>query len=187
MKANQKIKNMKNNDQGYTKVVGGLVALMLMIIVGIMVFWETFDSIDAFDSVTETFTTDTDGNTFTQWAGGTSGSNYTGEVIELDNSPNSITSVVAWNGTGSTVAEQTVTAGTQYTTSHTLISIVAGQLTNFTQLNVTYTSEMASSGDGATDMATTVFGLMPIIALAVVASIILMVIVGFGSSRKGGL
>jgi len=46
MKANQKIKEMKQDQAGYVKIVGGLVALLLMIIVGILVFWETSDAID---------------------------------------------------------------------------------------------------------------------------------------------
>lgn len=90
MKANKKIKEFTRNDSGYTRVVGGLVALLLMIIVGIMVFWETSDSI-------------------------------------------------------------------------TLSSDTANDSKNST-----------------TDMATTVFDLLPIIALAVVASIIIGVIIGFG-------
>ena len=95
MKANQKLKQLSNNKSGYVKVVGGLVALLLMIIVGIMVYWETSDSIEL---------SSTDANT---------------------------------------------------------------------------------SRDGVNDMATTVFDLLPIIALAVVASIILMVIMGFGSGKAG--
>jgi len=95
MKANLKHRQLKDNKKGYTKVVGGLVALLLMIIVGIMVYWETSDSI-------------------------------------------------------------------------TLSS-----------------SEANESRDNVNDMATTVFDLLPIIALAVVASIILMVILGFGGGKKG--
>ena len=90
MKANQSIKNLKQDQAGYVKIVGGLVALLLMIIVGIMVFWEVSDS------------------------------------IELDS------------------------------------------------------TEANDSKNETTDMASTVFGLLPIIALVVVASIIIGVIIGFG-------
>ena len=48
MKANQKFKKMDNN--GYAKIVGGLVALLITIIVGILVYWSISPSI--------TFTTD---------------------------------------------------------------------------------------------------------------------------------
>jgi len=94
MKANLKFKQMKNDNKGYVKVVGALVALLLMIIVGILVFWETSDS------------------------------------IELSS------------------------------------------------------DEANDSKNETTDMAATVFDLLPIIALAVVASIIIGVIIGFGGSGK---
>jgi hypothetical protein len=35
MKANQKIKSLRNDNSGYTKIIGGLVALLLTIIVGV--------------------------------------------------------------------------------------------------------------------------------------------------------
>jgi len=95
MKANQAFKKLQNNNHGYVKIVGGLVALLLMIIVGIMVYWETSDSIELSSASANT------------------------------------------------------------------------------------------SRDGVDDMATTVFDLLPIIALAVVASIIIGVIIGFGAGSKG--
>ena len=45
MKANQNIREIKEDKAAYTKVVGGLVALLLTIIVGVLVFWEVNDSI----------------------------------------------------------------------------------------------------------------------------------------------
>jgi len=95
MKANRKVKTFKENKAGYTQVVGGLVALLLMIIVGIMMYWEVSD-------------------------------------------------------------------------------------------NIALSSDDANtSRDGVNTMATTVFDLLPIIALAVVASIIIGVIIGFGGANKG--
>jgi hypothetical protein len=44
-----------------------------------------------------------------------------------------------------------------------------------------------TSRDGVTAMATTVFTLLPIVALVIVASIILAVVMGFGGGGKGGL
>mgnify|MGYP001475870586 CR=1 FL=1 len=90
MKANHKFLGLRKNDAGYVRVIGGLVALLLMIIVGILVFWEVSDS------------------------------------IELNS------------------------------------------------------DEANASKESTTEMATTVFDLLPIIALAVVASIIIGVIIGFG-------
>lgn len=94
MKANQTLK-LKHNDNGYVKVVGGLVALLIMIIIGVLVFWEVSDS------------------------------------ITLSN------------------------------------------------------SDANASKNTTTDMATTVFGLLPLIALVVVAAIILGVILAFGSGKTG--
>jgi len=83
------------NKAGYVKVVGGLVALLIMIIIGVLVFWEVNDAI-------------------------------------------------------------------------TLSSADANTSRNTT-----------------TDMATTVFGLLPLIALVVVAAIILGVILAFGTGKAG--
>ena len=89
------MRKLIKNKQAYTKIVGSLVALLLMIIVGVLVFWETSESITLGND---------DANT------------------------------------------------TKNTT---------------------------------TDMASTVFGLLPIVALVIVAGIIISVIMGFGGGRKG--
>lgn len=39
MKSNQKTK-LSKNDAGYAQVIGGIVALLITIIVGIMVYWQ---------------------------------------------------------------------------------------------------------------------------------------------------
>ena len=95
MKANQKFLEFKRDNQAYTKVVGGLVALLLTIIVGILVFWEVNDA------------------------------------IELDS------------------------------------------------------TEANTSRDATTVMASTVFQLLPIVALVIVAGIILGVVLGFGGGKSG--
>ena len=96
IKSNKKFRDLKNNKAGYTKMIGGLVALLLMIIVGILVYWET----------------------------------------------------------SSAITLNTATAN--------------------------------ESRDNVNSMATTVFNLLPIVALVIVASIILAVIMGFGGGSKGG-
>ena len=53
------MKNLLRNNIGYTKVVGGLIALLLTIGVGALVFWEVTDgfegsSDEANDSINET-------------------------------------------------------------------------------------------------------------------------------------
>jgi hypothetical protein len=69
-----------------------------------------------------------------------------------------------------------------------LITIIVGILV-YWQLSgsITLTSDTANtSRDGVNTMASTVFSLLPIIALVVVASIILAVVMGFGRGRGGG-
>ena len=187
MKANKKIRNLSCEKSAYTQLIGGLVALLLMIIVAVMVYWETQGAIEAFGEVTETFTSDTEGNTFVVYGTreGGIGSNYTGELVKLDNSVDSITNVYVWNASGGDAAEL-CTITTHYTLNESrYIWIIGNSRSNFTQINVTYTSNMATGEDTTSDMAGTVFDLLPIIALAVVASIIIGVIIGFGGGKRG--
>jgi len=176
---------MRNDIQ---KVVVGIIALLLAIIIGIMVYWETA-SIDQYDdSFTETFTSDKDGTSFSQWDG-TTGSNYTGVTIELDYSIYSISNITCWNASGGSnqLVEQTPSSS-QHGYNGKYINIDADTLTNFTQINVTYTSNIANTESGASDMANTVFGIAPIIALVIVAGVLIAVIFTLGSGgRKGGL
>jgi NADH:ubiquinone oxidoreductase subunit 6 (subunit J) len=44
MKANQKFKGLKEDRDGYTQVVGGLIALLVVIGVGAMIFFQITDS-----------------------------------------------------------------------------------------------------------------------------------------------
>ena len=173
MKANQTIKCLKHDTSGYVQVVGGLVALLLMIIVGILIFWETRDSVD-FDEVTETITSTGSGAAI---AATTNASAWT---VELDNSPTgtSATNITCYNSTGASETYPT------FTLSHKTVSVAADAASEFSQVNATYTSNMASSEDQTSSLATTVFDLLPIIALAVVASIIIGVIIGFGAGNK---
>jgi len=97
MKANQKIKNIKADKTAYTKVVGGLVALLLTIIIGVLIFWEVNDA------------------------------------ITLDS------------------------------------------------------TEANESRNATTAMASTVFSLLPLVALVIVAAIILGVVLGFGGGRGKGV
>lgn len=168
MKSNQKIKLRQMDSKAYQKIVGGIVALLLTIIIGVLVYWETQGSIDSFDEVTETFT------------GYSHGDNASAKTITLDNSP---------TGTGETnVTCYSSTAGTlsypSFTLSGTKVTITAGSASNYTQINVTYTSNMADNEDEVSTMATTIFNLLPIIALVVVAAVILGVVMGFGESGK---
>jgi len=177
MKANSKSK-LTNDNTAYVKVVGGLVALLLMIIIGVMVYWETQGSIEGFGSVTEYITSDSDGNTFVLTT-----SNGTGELLELEYSINSVTTLTCYNSSnGSTYTLST--EGTNYNTNGKFLQIEAGQGDEFNQVNVTYVPNMGAGEDSTSDMASTIFSLLPIIALAVVAAIIIGLIIGFGGSSK---
>jgi len=46
MKSNQKFKQLRTENSGYTKVVGGLIALLVTIGVGALVFWEITDNFE---------------------------------------------------------------------------------------------------------------------------------------------
>jgi len=169
MKGNRKAKTIEDTN-AYTQVVSGIVALLLTIVIGVMVYFEVDDGIDSFDEVVETFT------------GYSHGDNASAQIITLDNSPNSAsdTNITCYSATAGTLSYPT------FTVSHNKVTIAAGSASNYTQVNATYTSHMSTDAGENTDMAGTVFGLLPIIALVVIASIILMVVLGFGGS-KGGL
>ena len=53
--------------------------------------------------------------------------------------------------------------------------------------SIELTGDAGEAKNTTTDMAATVFTLLPIVALVIVASIILAVVMGFGGSGKGGL
>ncbi len=65
MKGNQKAKGFLEDNSGYTKVVGGLIALLVTIGVGALVFWEITDNFEgsseeanaSMDSTTDMATT----------------------------------------------------------------------------------------------------------------------------------
>ena len=175
MKANKKSKNIGNDTKAYVKVVGGLVALLLMIIIGVLVYWDTQSAIDGFEEQSETFTSDSSGTAFVLAT-----TNGTAWSITLDNSPSSAgaCNITCYNSTAHSVSYPA------FTLSHTTVSVAADAADEFNQVNATYTSNMASNEDSTSDMASTVFDLAPIIALAVVASIILGVIIGFGGGGK---
>jgi hypothetical protein len=87
--------------------------------------------------------------------------------------------ITCFNSTDDSVSYPT------FTLAHKTVSVAADAANYFDQVNATYTSNMADVEDGVTDMTSTVFGLAPIIALAVVASIIVGVIIAFGGKKSG--
>lgn len=159
-----------------SKVVGPLVALLLIIVVSILVYFSVVDNVSQFSEQTETFTSDGSSTAFA-WAT----SNASAWGVTLDNSPYStgVTNVTCLNITAATESYPT------FTLSGKQISVAADAADTFNQVNVTYTSHTATDEADVTDDAQTVMTLMPVIALVVIASIILAYMVGFGG-RKGG-
>jgi len=170
MKANRKNKLSDDSAEVSTQMIGGIVGLLLVIVIGVMVYFSFTDSIDSMNEMTETFTGYADTTNGTAWS------------VELDNSPD--------GKSNCNVTCVNISAGAEsypaYGLNSMTVSVAANAAKNFTQVNVTYTSKMASDGSDTTDMAGTVFTLAPIIALVIVASIILGAVIGFGG-KKGGI
>ena len=192
MKANQKL--WKNtNAQTQINVVVTVLALLITIVIGVMVYFEVINSVDDLSETTEYFT----GYTIPTTAGSTGGSNASQQTVTLKASPystsNSTITVVCYNATGATKSSPAVTInGKQITipaaSNDSGGTGASGTPLGYTQINITYTSNTArAQSTDVTPMAQSVFTLLPIIALVIVAAIILAIVLGFGGSgRKGG-
>ena len=173
----------------YAKLVSVVVALLVGIGVSAVVLFEIMGAPDSLaDSVTDAITSDSDGNAFTRYARGAgTGSNLTGEKIELSYNPSSITNITCYNASGTVEVESYLTAvGTDYNLNGKYLYVLAGRADNFTQVNVTYVPLSGVVGGDVRDMGATVFELAPIIALVVVASVIIGIVVMMGNNRKFG-
>jgi len=171
MKANRKFKTDETGSSSTTQVVGMLVALMLTIIISVMIYYEVSGSVADFSEQTETFT---------GYAALTA--NASAWSVTLANSPDGTgnCNVTCFNATGGQLSYPT------YGLNHKTISVAADAADMFSQVNVTYTSHIGTDEDTTTTMAGTVFVLLPIIALVIVAAIILGIVLGFGGSGKSG-
>lgn len=176
--------------------VGMLISLLLAVIIGAMIYFEVSD-IDQFETAIETFT----GYTRYDESAHT-GSNYTGVTITVAQTPLNVANInlTAVNNSATEVTdmhngdiernERQRKGGVLIYTwdNYRTFTIGANATTNFTQINVNYsTGAVVTETDSVTPMAITVFGLLPIIALVVVAGIILFVILNFGRRKGGGL
>lgn len=170
MKANQKFRSFKQDNHGYQKIVAGLVALLLTILIGIMVYWEVSESVDMTADTSESFT------------GYAASANATAWTLDLSEHPTGTTdtNVTCYNSTGKTESYPA------FTLSSRTISVAGDAADEFSQVNVTYTSTGAEAADGVDSMSSTVFDLLPLVALVVVAGIILAIVLGFGGDGKGG-
>lgn len=177
---------MENN---YAKLVTVIVTLLVGIGVSAVVLFEIMGAPDSLaDSVTDTITQDSDGNTFTRYdRDGATGSNLTGEKIKLSYNPSSITNITCWNVSGTEEVESYLTvSGTDYSLNGVYLYVLAGRASNFTQVNITYVPLSGVVGGDVRDMGSTVFELAPIIALVLVATVIIGIVVMMGNNRKFG-
>lgn len=183
MKANRKLVN--DNTAVNAAMVGGLVAFLIAIIVGVLVFWNISTVTPGTTAtVTDTFT----GYTLPTGTHHTGGSNDTAQVVTLTYVPSSTANssilLVCYNSTAKTQCAPTVTTAN---TKVTIPAAVAGALPlGYDQVNVTYVTKIYTESAGTRTMANTVFALLPIIALVVVASVILGIVVMFGGRKSGG-
>jgi len=169
MKANRKFKSFTQDTGGYQKIIAALVALLLTILIGIMVYWEVSESIDMTADTVETFT------------GYSASANATAWTVDLEEHPTgtSATNVTCYNSTSKNESYPA------FTLSSRTISVAGDAADEFSQVNVTYTSTGAEAADGVDSMSSTVFDLLPLIALVVIAGIILAIVLGFGGDGKG--
>lgn len=176
MKANRKF--ILDNKGAFTgQSVTVLVALLIAIVIAVLVYFEVSD-INEFNERVERFT----------GFDGDQGSRDGIRTVNLTNSPRSAAQVniTFFNASGS---GQQVCYTTSHTVNHRSVTTPANAASiNFTQINVTYTSRAGTAeADDVTPMASTVFSLLPLIALVVVASVILVIIVGFGAGGRRGV
>jgi len=171
------------NKNGYIKAVGGLVALLIVIIVGIMIFWQTTDSMPAQESSrTEIFT----GYTLPDGSDSSGGSNDTAQTVTLAYVPYSTTNasitVYCYNSSAETQTAPPVTIANR------AVTIQSGSGTanpaGYSQINVTYTPKIYIDSATTKTQATTTFNLLPIIAIVIVGSILIGLVIGFGGKKE---
>jgi len=153
------------------KVVSVVIALLVSIGVGAIVLFGILDAPDALsDGSYEEFGPYADTTNASAWS------------VVLGNSPTGTSDV--------NVTCVNITAGAEsyptFSLNRKTISVAADAADNFTQVNVTYTSFSNAAGDETREMSNTVWALLPIIALVIVAAIIIGIVVkmGGGDGKK---
>ena len=158
---------------GIVKFVTGILALFIVIIAVVMIFWEVNEQL------IETGTTDELFEGYTTYAAGAgTGSNLTGITISLDDQPASVadTNVTCINQSGSTVKKSYPT----FTLNSNDLYIGANAASNFTEVWVNYTSQKTESAGESSDMFATITPMLVIIALVLVAGFMIAIITKFG-------
>ena len=187
MKANRKVLN--NKAEMSVGIVGTLVALLFSIILGVMIFWSLSGSMPLSSSQAETKTSTITGTAFVVGTASTdyaTGTNNSAWAITLNHVPSAAgnVNITCYNSSGIVGDDESYPT---FTLSNRRVDVAADGADSFDQVNVTYTTKFSTEKTGTETMANTVFALLPIIALVVVASIILGIVLGFGSGKKGSL
>jgi len=173
------MRKIVKNKKAYMKQIGAIVSLLVVIIIAILVFWQTNDSLPATESSrTEIFT----GYTLPTGGDNSGGSNDTATTVTLNYVPylttNASISVVCYNATGETQTSPPVTIANR------AVTIQSGSGTanpsGYSQINVTYTPKIYTDSTTTRTQATTVFQLLPIIAIVIVGMILVALVVKFG-------
>jgi len=187
LKANTKSKNLKEDKNGYAMAVGGLVALLVAIVVGVLVYWNVSGNMPAMTEQTERFTGYTVATkTGAVWSA--TGSNASYQNITLNYVPNgasnSSITLVCYNATGGETSAPAVTINNRQITIPASPSNVIGTPLTYSQINVTYTPKIYDDSAYTNTQATTVFNLLPIIAIVVVGGILIGLVVAFGGGGR---
>ena len=179
MKANKK--QLLSDDNAFNpQVVSGFVVLLITIIIGILIFWSLSSGMPLTNTQAETKTSDITGTAFVvgtapTYATGTNASAWAIMVNYLPSSAGNV-NVTCYNSSGIVGDDESYPT---FTLSNRRIDVSADGADSFDQVNVTYTTKFSTEKTGTETMANTVFGLLPIIALVLVASIILAIVMGF--------
>ena len=154
----------------YAKVIPVIIAFLIATGIGAIVLFEILDAPDALSGELYEEFSYADTTNASAWS------------VEVGHSPTGTSDV--------NVTCVNITAGAEsypaFTLNQKTISVAADAANNFTQVNVTYTPNSGAVGDDVRVMGETVWTLLPIIALVIVASIIIGIVVmmGSGSGKK---
>jgi hypothetical protein len=161
-----------HNKSAWSQMVGGVVALLLTIIIGVMVYSFISTSTNEFSALHY--------EVFTGYDSATANA-----------SDWSVTIAYLPTGSSDVLVECTNSSDSSWSTPSFIlldktVSVSADGADEFDEVYVNYTGMVGNQVENQiTPMSSTVFNLLPIIALVAVAGIILGVILGFGSGKAG--
>ena len=167
MKANRFAKLARKNKGALDlQQVGILSAFFIVIIITVMIFWNIATSVPEIKEQTESFsiTSTTSNQTFT---------------LSYSKVKSDTVTVEIYNGSATTPVWRTLTSSDFTVNEHAnTVTVLASALaTNDTIAKITYKTYGAVQAGNAETMFSTVFGLLPILGLVIVASLIIAVVI----------